>query len=276
LAGAADFAASDVPMDAGQQRQAQGRCGGAAATIPATIGAVALIYNVPGVPAGLRFSPGLLAAIFLGRVANWSDPSIKAMNPGVRLPDLPIQVVHRSNGSGTTFILTNYLAAVSTAWRTGPGAGATVTWPVGTGVKGSAGIVQQVSTTLGALGYVDLAYGVQNNLTYARIQNAHGEFVSPSVEGASKAAAWLAGSMPADLQQIITNAAAPGAYPIAGYSYLILCTRQSGARGRAAVDFVRYAVTDGQEAVQALYYAPLPPSVERMDTAALDRIAVTP
>jgi len=269
-----DFAASDAQLTPDQERAAAGRCGGAVVKIPATISAMALVYNVPGVRSGLKLSPAVIADIFLGRVTRWDDPAIQGLNAGVRLPNLGIRTIHRTGGSGTTFIFTNYLSSVSPQWKSGPGAGANLArWPTGGGAKGSAGVVQAVATTLGAIGYVDLAYAIQNTLDYADVRNAHGSFVRPGVDAASSAADSLAAAMPRDLQQIIVNAPAAGAYPITGYSYVDLCGRQAGAAGRALVDFVRYAVTTGQATVSKLYYAPLPLSVQRLDTAALDKVA---
>lgn len=272
-AGQVDFAASDAQLTTAQEQSAARRCGGAAVKIPATISAVALVYNVPGVRSGLKLSPAVIAGIFLGTVARWNDPAIGALNPGVKLPTLAIKTVHRSGGSGTTFILTHYLSAVNARWKSGPGAGASVTWPNGIAAKGSAGVVQEVSVTLGAIGYVDLAFAIQDTLDYARVQNAAGAFVKPGVDAASSAADSFAPAMPRDLQQVIVNSPATGAYPITGYSYMVLCGRQPGAKGQALLDFVRYAVTTGQAAVKKLYYAPLPPSIQRLDTTALGAIA---
>jgi len=270
--GGADFAASDAILSAADEQAARTRCGGAL-KIPVTISAVALIYNVPGLKGELRLSASLVARIFLGQVTNWHDPAIAALNPERRLPDLAIQPIHRSGGSGTTFILTHYLTAVSAEWQRGPGAGASINWPTGAGVKGSAGIVVAVSTTLGGIGYVDLAYAVQNNIDYAVVQNARGAFVAPGVNAASVAAASYAAAMPHDLQQVIVNAADPRAYPITGYSYIFLCSRQIGQKGQTLVDFVRYAVTTGQRSTALLYYAPLPASVQRLDEVALKAVA---
>ncbi len=273
IGGQADFAASDAQLTAAQEGSARRRCGATAVKIPATISAVALIYNVPGVRSGLKLSPTVVAGIFLGQITSWNDAAIQRINPGVRLPHLVVKTVHRLGGSGTTFILTSYLADVNARWRGTVGAKPEVNWPTGSGVKGSAGVVQNVSVTLGAVGYVDLAYAIQDTLDYARIQNAAGLFVTPNVDAASSAADSEASSMPHDLQQVIVNAPAPGAYPITGYSYIMLCSRQTGAKGQALVDFVRYAVTTGQTQVKKLHYAPLPPSVQRLDTAALDHIS---
>ena len=274
--GTVNFAASDALLTPAQEASARARCGGAILKIPATIGAVAVIYNMPGVRSGLKLSPATIAAIFRGTITTWNDKAIMATNPGVRLPPVGIQVVHRSDGSGTTYIFTHYLASVSAAWQHGPGAGATVSWPLGTGAKGSAGIVQTVTTRLGAIGYVDLAYAVQNNIDYATVQNAQGRFIKPGTGPASAAADAFASAMPPDLQQIIVNSPAANAYPVTGYSYIVLCSHQAGATGRALVDFVRYAVTAGQSTATALFYAPLPVSVQRLDTTALNTVTIAP
>jgi phosphate transport system substrate-binding protein len=272
IAGGNDFAASDALMSTVQEQSAATRCKGAIVKFPVTVASVALIFNVPGVRSGLHVAPSVIAGIFLGRIRRWNDSAIAALNPGVRLPNLAIQVEHRSDGSGTSFILTNYLSEVSTAWKASAGAGTQVNWPVGTGAKGSAGMVLAVSTTLGSIGYVDLSFAAQNNLDYLTVQNAHGELVAPGVNAAEAAANGYAPSMPADLQQVIVNSAATGAYPITGYSYLFLCATQPAAQGLTLVDFVRYVVTQGQSSVRNLFYAPLPAAVQRRELTVLGQI----
>jgi phosphate transport system substrate-binding protein len=272
IEGGNDFAASDALLTAAREQDAATRCKGGVVKIPVTVASVALIFNVPGVRSGLHIAPAVLADIFLGRIGRWNNPAIAALNPGVRLPNLAIKVQHRSDGSGTSFILTNYLSEVSGAWKASVGAGTQVNWPAGDGAKGSAGMVLAVSTILGAIGYVDLSFAVQNNLDYLTVQNAHGEFVAPGVNAAAAAAAGYAPSMPADLQQVIVNSAAVGAYPIAGYSYLFLCATQPAAKGSVLADFVRYIVTQGQGSVRTLFYAPLPAAVQRRELMALGQI----
>ncbi len=273
-AGTTDFAGSDALLKPDQEQAAAARCKSSVVKIPATIGAVALIYNLPGVKPGLKLTPDIIARIFLGQIHEWSDVRIRHLNPGVNLPMRPIQVVHRSDGSGTSYITTNYLAAVSPTWNSKVGAGSTVNWPVGIGAKGSGGVTAQVKQTQGAISYVDLAYAINAKLDYAQVQNKSGNYIAPSAAAASAAAASFAGSMPKDLQQVIVNSAAPTAYPISGYSYIFLCGALSGDKGRALVDFVHYAVTAGQMDAAPRYYAPLPPAVQAKDVAALMSIKV--
>jgi len=275
--GNVDFAGSDALLKPSQETIAKATCGGGAGggvfKIPTTIGAVALIYNLPGVNTGLKLSPSVVAKIFLGQITNWNDAQIARLNSSVRLPSVKIQTIHRADGSGTTYIFTNYLKAVDTSWASQIGAGATVAWPNGTGAPQSSGVSAAVGQTQGGVSYVDLAYAIKNHLNYARVQNSRGEFVAPGIASASAAAASFASSIPSDLQQIIVNSKSSGAYPITGYSYIFMCNRQSGTRGRTLVNFVRYAVTTGQAHAGLLYYAPLPKNVQSADVAALNRIA---
>jgi len=275
--GQVNFAGSDALLTPAQSNAATGQCGGGQSggvlKIPTTIGAVALIFNLPGVQTGLKLSSSVVANIFLGMVTNWSDPSIKSLNPGVNLPNTAIQTVHRSDGSGTTYIFTHYLATISPDWKSKVGGGGTtVNWPNGTGAAKSSGVTAAVGSTQGAVGYVDLAYAIQNNQTYAYLQNSSGNFVAPSADSASVAADSFAKSMPSDLQQLIVNSPAAKAYSLSGYSYIFMCGRQSGTTGKTLVSFVRYAVTTGQNFARQLYYAPLPKSVQALDTKALGNI----
>lgn len=278
IQGKIDFAGSDALLNAQQLSSARNACvggpGGGVFAIPATIGAVAIIYNLPGVK-NLRLSSSVLAGIYLGKITAWNDPAIEALNKGVNLPSTPIHTVHRADGSGTTYIFTSYLAAVSKDWLNTAGKGSsTVKWPSGNneGAQGSNGLSAAVGQTQGAIGYVDLAYAIGNNLSYARVQNKSGRFIAPSTASASAAASSFLRSMPPDRQQVIVNSSAATAYPIAGYSYIFMCTRQTSAKGQALVRFVRYVVTDGQKAAAARYYAPLPKNVQNLDTRALDTI----
>ncbi len=274
--GSANFAASDALLDATQTNLALGQCGGAQAggvvTIPAAIGAAALFFNVPGVHTGLKVSPAVVASIFLGQVTTWSDPAIQRLNPGVALPPLAIRPIHRVDGSGTTSIFTQYLAAVSSAWRSRVGAGSTVPWPTGVGATGSAGVAAAVQQTPGGIGYADLAYAVLTTLPYASVRNARGAFIDPSSDAATAAAASFAASMPSDLRQIIVNSTDPTAYPISGYSYLIMCGHQADAAGHALLDFVRYETTTGQTFARQLSYGAIPESVRARTLAALGRV----
>lgn len=265
------FAGSDALLSAAQEKLIVAQCRSGVLKIPVTIGAVALIYNLPGVKSGLRLTPGVIASIFLGTISNWNDKQIQALNPGVTLPSLPISTIHRADGSGTTYITTHYLAQVSPQWQSKVGSGATVSWPNGTGAPKSSGVSAAVLRTPGGISYVDLAYAVSNNISYAVVQNKSGAYVAPGVDSASAAADSFARSMPADLQQIIVNSPAATAYPITGYSYFFMCARENTDRGHALVDFVRYVVGAGQAYVKTLYYAPLPASVQKLDTAALSK-----
>lgn len=275
--GQVNFAASDALLNAAQENAARLQCGGGSSGgvfhIPVTIGAVSLIYNLNGVK-NLKLTPSVVAGIFTGQINNWSDAQIKRINPGVTLPSLAIQTVHRSDGSGTTYIFTHYLADVSSQWMSTVGkGGSTVSWPNGTAAAGSNGVSAAVGQQQGAIGYVDLAYAISNNLSYATVQNKSGAYVAPSVKSASAAADAFVKSMPSDNQQLIVNASGKSAYPISGYSYIFMCNRQSGPVGRTLTDFVRYVVTSGQSYATSLYYAPLPSSVQKRDTAALDSIS---
>jgi len=224
------------------------------------------------VQTGLKLSSDVVANIFLGKVTNWSDPSIKSLNPGVNLPNLAIQTVHRADGSGTTYIFTHYLSAISPQWSSSVGSGATVNWPNGSGAKGSSGVAAAVQQTQGAIGYADLAYAIQNSLPYAYLQNAKGNFIAPSSASASIAANSFAKVMPSDLQQIIVNSSDPKAYPLTGYSYIFMCGRQTGSIGHALLSFVKYEVTTGQKFAGQLYYGSIPSSVQKLELMALGNV----
>ena len=276
--GQTDFAGSDALLNPVQENAARNQChggySGGVFKIPVTIGAVALIYNLPGV-ASLKLTPGVIAQIFLGQITNWSDPQIKKLNPGVSLPSTPVQIVHRADGSGTTYIFSHYLSSTSSIWTSKVGkGGATITWPTGTGATGSSGVTQAVQGQPGAISYVDLAYAISAKVSYATVQNKAGQYVQPSVASASVAADGYANSMPSDLQQLIVNSPSKKAYPVSGYSYIFMCTNQRSVKGQALVSFVRYVVTTGQSAASQLYYAPLPKSVQKLDIDALDKIMV--
>jgi phosphate transport system substrate-binding protein len=256
-----DFGASDSPMKDEEIAKAKG---GPVLHVPTVIGAVALIYNVPEVQGQLKLDGSTLADIFLGRIKKWNDPRIAALNAGAKLPASDILVVHRSDGSGTTYIFTDYLAAVSPAWSSGPGRGKEVQWPTGLGAKGNEGVAGQVKQTPGAIGYAELAYAKQNNLATVAVRNAAGEFVAPSVESATAAAAGI--SLPAntDYRVSIVNAKGQGAYPITSFTWILLYQNQADAnKGRKLLDFLQWALTDGEKQAAALDYAPLPESMSR-------------
>jgi len=212
-----NFGASDVPMSPLDISKATG---GQVLQVPVALGGVSISYNVPGVATGLKLTPKVLADIFLGNVKTWDNSEIKSLNPGVKLPSNPIQVVYRSDGSGTTYIFTNYLSTVSTAWSSGPGTGKSVSWPVGVGQKGNEGVAGFIHTTPYTLGYVELAYAIQNNFTYAKIQNAAGQYVSPSLSSVAADAAQKPNITSVDFS--IVNQTGAASYPISGYSWALI------------------------------------------------------
>ena len=256
-----DFGASDAPMSDAELAKAKG---GAILHIPSAIGAVTIIYNLPAVTQTLKMSGDVIAAIFQGQITKWNDPRLMALNPGVALPADDILVVHRSDGSGTTYVFTDYLAAVSPAWATKPGKGKEVQWPVGLGGKGNEGVAGQVKQTPGAIGYVELAYATQNKLSTATVRNAAGEYVAPTIESVTAAAAGMSGKLPAntDYRVSIVNAPGTGVYPISSFTWILLYEKQPDAvKGKKMVDFLRWALTDGQGMAAPLDYAPLPESM---------------
>jgi phosphate transport system substrate-binding protein len=264
-AGTVDFGASDAPLSDEETKAMPGPV----VHIPTVAGAVVIAYKLPGVSA-LRLGPEVLADIFLGNITRWNDKAIASINSGVRIPDLPIAVAHRSDGSGTTYIFTYYLAAVSKAWAERVGAGKSVDWPVGIGGKGNEGVTGIVKQTPGAIGYVELAYAMQNKLPCARIRNATGNFVAPSVASTTAAAAGAAEKMRQDIRVSIVNSAAPEAYPIAGFTYLLVYRDQKDrAKGEALTRFLTWAIHDGQRYAEPLLYAPLPPAVVRLNEATM-------
>jgi phosphate transport system substrate-binding protein len=251
-----DFAATDVPLTDGALARSQH---GPILHIPVTLGSEAIVYNVPGVPSLLRLTGSVLADIFLGHITTWNDAAIIQLNPGVSLPPQSITVIHRSDGSGTTGIFTHYLAQVSPAWNAKVGAGYVVNWPAGIGFRGNGGVADSVQSITGSIGYVELSYALRLHLPYTVIQNAAGQYVAPSIQGAQAAAASSAGSIPADLRFFIVNAPGTDAYPISGYSWVIVYQRQDNtARGQALVNLFWWMIHDGQRYAEPLHYAALP------------------
>ncbi len=257
-----DFGATDAPMSDEQQQKALG-----IVHIPTCLGAVVLTYNIDGISSGLKITPEVAAGMFLGKIKTWDDPAIKKENPDLKLPSKPIATVHRSDGSGTTKIFVDYLSAVSPDWKSGPGTGTSVNWPGGLGAKGNDGVTAQVKGTPGALGYVELAFAVENKLAFAAMKNRAGKFVLPSLESTTAAGASAAAKMPDDLRISIVDAEGDDAYPISGFTYILLYTEQKdAAKGKAIVDFLKWAVHDGQKLTAALNYAALPaPVVQKVE-----------
>ncbi len=253
-----DFGASDGPMSDEELAKAKG---GPILHIPTVLGADVITYNVPGVTAVLKLTPNVIADIFMGRVKKWNDTRLASLNPGVSLPNQDILVVHRSDGSGTTYIFTDYLDKVSPAWHSGVGKGKEVKWPVGLGGKGNEGVSGQVKQTPGAVGYVELAYAKQNNLPAALVRNKAGQYVAASVPAVTAAAAGVAQSLPANTDYRISIVDAPGAqsYPISSFTWLLVYQHQQDAvKGKKLVDFLNWAMTDGEKSAPTLDYAPLP------------------
>jgi phosphate transport system substrate-binding protein len=258
LAGTVDFGATDGPMSDEQLAQAKTKI----LHVPTVLGAVVPAYNVSGVSGEIKFTPDVLAGIFLGKVTNWNDKAIAAANPGVTFPkDEPIVVMHRSDGSGTTFIFTDYLSKVSTDWQSQVGKGTSVKWPVGLGGKGNEGVAGMIRQMQGSIGYVELIYAVQNKIAYGTMKNAAGEFVKASLDSVTAAAASVK-SMPADFRVSITNAPGKDAYPISSFTWLLIPAQsKDAAKGKIIADFLNWMVDDGQKMTAELTYAPLPPSV---------------
>jgi phosphate transport system substrate-binding protein len=256
-AGTVDFAASDVPMTDAQIAESKVKL----VAIPAVLGAVVPIYNLPGVNAELRFSPDVLADIYLGKITNWNDGRIAKDNPGAKLSDTKINVVHRSEGSGTTFIFTDYLSKVSPEWKSSVGSNSAVPWPLGIGAKGNEAVAGMVRQLPGTIGYVELIYALQNKIPFGYIKNSSGNWVKGSIEGVTEAAASVK-SMPADYRVSITNAPGKNAYPISSFTWLLIPTQpQDAAKGKVIKDFLNWMLDHGESEVSALYYAPLPKSV---------------
>ena len=271
--GTVDFGASDSPMSDEDIAKAKG----AVMHFPTVLGAVAVTYNLPEITAPLRLSGAVLGEIFMGTIKKWNDAKIAALNPGVKLPASDILVVHRSDGSGTTFVFTDYLTAVSPTWASGPGRGKEVPWPVGLGGKGNEGVSGQVKQTPGAIGYVELAYAKQNKLAFASMQNAAGNFIAPSPESMTAAAAGVAEKLPGntDYRLSIVNAAGADAYPISSFTWILVYEQQADSvKGRKLRDFLRWALTEGESQAASLDYAPLPASMATRLNARLDSIKV--
>jgi len=263
-----DFGGTDGPMT---DDQLKGTKGGKILHIPLTLGAEAVVYNIPNGPKNLKIGPMALADIFLGKVTNWNDTRIAADNPGVSLPDLKIMVAHRSDGSGTTYIFSDYLSSISPDWLSKVGKGTSLNWPVGVGGKGNAGVAGAVQQTPGSIGYVELAYAVQNKLAFAMMQNKEGKWLPPSLQGASAAAA--AAKIPDDMRVSIVNAPGADAYPIAGFSWaLIYQDQMDKVKGTVLVNFINWAIHDGQNLSEELLYAKLPATLVTREETMLKTI----
>jgi phosphate transport system substrate-binding protein len=256
-----DFGASDKFLSDDELKAAPGKL----LHIPTVMGAVVVTYNLPSVPKGLKLSSEDVADIFLGKITKWNDPKIANDNPKIKLPNQPIIVVHRSDGSGTTSIFTDYLSSVSPEWAGKVGKGASVKWPVGLGGKGNEGVAGQIKTTQYTIGYVELAYAFENKLPYASLKNKSGNFVEPSIKTTSAAAAGAAKSMPADYRISLVNQPGKDAYPIVGFTWLLVYQEQKDkTKGKKLVEFLNWELKHGQKMADKILYAPLPANVAAM------------
>jgi phosphate transport system substrate-binding protein len=266
LAQTVDFGASDGPMSDENLAKAPGKI----LHIPTVAGAVVITYNLPGNPT-LRFDAEAIAEIYLGHIKKWNDPKLTALNPTAKLPDQEILVVHRSDGSGTTFIFTDYLSKVSAEWKQKVGNNTSVNWPTGIGGKGNEGVAGQVKQTPGALGYVELIYAIQNKMPYADVKNSAGNFIKPTLE--SITAALATANIPDDFRFSMTNAPGKDAYPICGTTWLLVYQDQKDpAKGKKLVEFLKWAVTKGEGMAKSLDYAPLPENVQQRVLKRIDEI----
>ena len=257
LAGTVDFGASDGPMSDEQLSQSKTKI----LHVPTVLGAVVPAYNVPGVSGEIKFTPQAMAGIFLGKITSWNDEAIASANPGLKLPNQPIIIVHRSDGSGTTYIFTDYLSKVSPDWQSQVGKNTSVKWPVGVGGKGNEGVAGMIRQMQGAIGYIELIYAVQNHIDYGSVKNASGGFIKASLDSVTAAAASVK-SMPADFRVSITNAPGKDAYPISSFTWLLIPAQSKDAtKGKILADFLNWMVDDGQKMTAELTYAPLPGSV---------------
>ena len=268
LNGTVDFGASDGPMTDEQLKEAKTKI----LHIPTVLGADVPAYNIPGVTGEIKFTQDALAGIFLGKIQKWNDPAITQANPGMKFPDKSIIVVHRSDGSGTTYIFTDYLSKVSKEWEGTAGKGTSVKWPVGLGGKGNEGVAGQIRQLEGSIGYIELIYAVENNIAYGSVRNSAGNFVKASLAGVTEAAA-SSPKMPADFRVSITDAPGKTAYPISSFTWLLIPEQaQDPKKGKIIADFLNWMVTDGQKMTNQLSYAPLPANVVEKVKAAIKQV----
>jgi phosphate transport system substrate-binding protein len=266
------FGATDGPMTDEQLQTAPGKI----LHFPTVLGADVPVYNIPNVSVELKFTGPVLADIFLGKITKWNDPAITKLNPGVTLPGSDITVVHRSDGSGTTYIWVDYLAKVSADWKKKVGVATSVNWPTGIGGKGNEGVAGLVTQSPGSIGYVELIYALQNKIKYGSVQNMAGEFVTANEQSVTAAAAEAAAKMPADFRVSITNAEGKGVYPISSFTWLLLYENpKDKAQAKVMMEFMTWALTEGQKFAGQLGYAPLPDAVVKLEMAALQKLKVS-
>ena len=268
-AGTVDFGASDMPMTDKQLQDAKGKI----LNIPTVLGAVVPAYNVPGVSGEVKFTPEVLSGIFLGKISRWNDKAITSANPDINFPDKEIIVVHRSDGSGTSFIWTDYLSKVSPDWKASVGADTSVKWPVGMGGKGNEGVSGLVHQLSGSIGYVELIYAESNKLTYGNVKNSSGKFVKPELSSITAAAAGAAKTMPDDFRISITNQPGANAYPISTFTWLLIPEKMKDPeKAKVMKDFVKWALTTGQTMAEPLTYAKLPKEVIAKEEKTLAKV----
>lgn len=271
--GTVDFGASDGPMNDDQIKAYRDKNGSGILHFPTVLGAVVPTYNIPGVSSALNFTPDALAGIFLGRISKWNDPAIAGANKGVNLPANDIVVIHRSDGSGTTYVWTDFLSKISSDWKEKVGKGTSVSWPVGLGGKGNEGVTGLIKQTPNAIGYVELIYAAQNKVMYGAVKNPAGSFVKADLASVSEAAASVVKTMPDDFRVSITNAPGKNAYPIASFTWLLLPEKFKDTTKRDVMKtFVKWAITDGQNDVEALSYAKLPKEVVDKELKAINKV----
>jgi phosphate transport system substrate-binding protein len=272
-AGTVDFGASDAPMTDQQLKEFRDKRGAEILHFPTVMGADVPVYNLPGLSQPLNFTPEALAGIFLGSIKKWNDAAIAGANPGVKLPGTDIVVVHRSDGSGTTYVWVDYLCKVSKEWETKVGRGTSVNWPVGLGGKGNEGVSGQVQQTPNAIGYVELIYAVQNKIAYGKVKNSAGAFVQASLASVTAAAAGAIKEMPDDFRVSITNAPGRDSYPISSFTWLLIPSKiQDATKRKAITDFLQWMLTDGQNMTEVLAYARLPKEVVIKEQKAIAKI----
>ena len=269
-AGTVDFGATDGPMTDEQIAASKIKV----LHVPTVLGSVVPAYNIPGVTQEVKFTPDILAGIFMGKISNWSDPAIAKANPDIKFPNQTINVVHRSDGSGTTYVWTDYLSKISPEWQSTTGKGTSVKWPVGVGGKGNEGVAGMIRQLPGSLGYVELIYAVQNKIPYGSVRNSSGQFIKASLESTTAAAAGV--KMPADFRVSITNSPAKTAYPIASFTWLLIPTNPTDKnKGKILKDFLFWMLDQGQTMTEALTYAPLPKEVvDKVKAAVTQQIHV--
>lgn len=271
--GTVDFGASDGPMNDQQLQEFKAKRNCEILHFPTVLGADVPTYNIPGVTAELKFTPAALAGIFLGKITKWNDPALAKANPNVKLPNQDLMVVHRSDGSGTTYVWVDYLSKVSPEWKQKVGVGTSVNWPVGLGGKGNEGVSGTIKQTQYSIGYVELVYAVQNKLPYGVVENAAGNFVKADLASVTAAAAGAAANMPADFRVSITNAPGKTAYPISSFTWLLVPSKiPDAAKKKALVDFLHWMLGPGQNLTSELSYAELPKQVVAQELKAISKI----